>query len=791
MYGGIAAAVAVVVVLAVVFGRGGGGTKPVEDPANKKPIVEDVKPLPEGTKKLVLDAHGNALQGVYDALTVKNFEAAEFKYNSGQTADQQFQKQLPSLGTDWDKARKDIDAAKKADQFDNTIIAINLALKSNNIDEAINQAKKLEPESPGQIEESTRLRAEISRAEKKIRNKGEFNKTLIEARNDSLKIDQRLALVNKALELIPEEPHALELQKNYKAMLATEVNNEQFKLQMNKARDLFVQNNYDAANKAVTEAKRLKPENKDAQDLAKQIYASAGETLKKEFAERGRKDAFEAYNKAKDFLEKKDSAKAMEQINMALANVSDDDQYISLKKRVQLMIAEEERVAELARRKAAFKDYFKEANDNLEFASDVKRAASLDIALERINDAKLLKLDDPNLLNRDDPKSGVELNEMTASLKGLETRILERQADLKTRKQYDDWVVESGRILDENEVDGKMENIQEALKKIDDALKIASAGKVVNAKEGSMAEELKKKLDAKKEEIGIRDEKRKKVATLVASGDTAIQDGKFAEAMTAFKSAEVITRDLSTEEKKNVLAKIQLADTKISNLKQIDLAINAADKLVANEKFEEASAKLAEAEKIMPDKRFAARAADIESKKKALTALVSATFDSAMTSFKGNKLDEAVQSMQRMAEAHPGRTDAATLVTSLKEIQRIDNDINAKLPEYKQRYAVASKIAADTKQQRARADEAFEKLPKLTAAAAENIAKAGMAGIAAETTAYAKRADDLLTQAKNNIIILEGMYREEEAKKKPPPPPPSAEPGPKPKVKGGEVEPDL
>ena len=115
MYGGIAAAVVVVAGLAFVFGRGGGGggTKPVDDPANKKPIVEEVKPLPEGTKKLVLDAHGNALQGVYDALTVKNFEAAEFKYNSGQTADQQFQKQLPSLGTDWDKARKDIDAAKK------------------------------------------------------------------------------------------------------------------------------------------------------------------------------------------------------------------------------------------------------------------------------------------------------------------------------------------------------------------------------------------------------------------------------------------------------------------------------------------------------------------------------------------------------------------------------------------------------------------------------------------------------------------------------------------------------
>ena len=768
LYGGIAAAVLVIGTLAVVFGRG----KPEPEIEKKVVIpVENIPALPEGTKKLVLEAHAMALQGVAEAIARNDFEGADFKFNNGVNADQQFVKNLPDLTTDWGRVRKEIDSAKRAANFDNTVISINLALKSANIDEALKQSKTLQPETPSQIEESKHLIGEVSRAEKKIRNKDQFNKTLIEARNDSLKIDQKLALVATALELIPDEPHALELQKNYKAIQATEIMNEQFKLQMNKARNLFVQNNPEAALKAVTEAKQLKPDSSEAQDLSKQILAIAGEATKKEFAARSKRDALEAYKLSKDFFDKKDSAKALEQVNIALANVPDDNQYITHRKDVQALIAEEERVVEVARRKAAFKEYFKDASENLDYATDVKKAASLDIAMERINDAKLLKLDDPYLLGQGDPKTGAELAEMVGSMKSLESKIVERQNDLKTRKQFDDWLVESSRILDENEVDGKLANIETALKKVDDALKIAAAGKVTVAKDGTAAEELKKKLEAKKEEIGIRDQKREQVATLIKKGDDAILNAKYSDALQSFKSAELITRDLSIIEKNEVQDKIRLADTKIRNLKEIDGIVLAADKLIAGEKFDEAAAKLnGVEEKIMPDKRVAVKKAEIETKKAALDALVKQSFTHALDAFRSSKLNDAIQGLQTVAEAHPTRTDVASALKGLKEVQRIDADITTKLPDLRQRYGVAFKIYADIKQQKTRVTEAFEKLPKLTPELAETLSTSGMAGLPQALAAYVKHADDYLQQGTNNVIILEGMYREEQAKLHPAPP---------------------
>ncbi len=790
LYAGIGAAALVVVGLAVYFGR---GNTQVEDPGKIKPVVEDVKPISDEIKKLVVETHNQSIQAAYEFITLKKFVEAEFKFQTVTTNDAPYTRQIPSLVTDLDKLRKDIDTARRADQFDNTVIAINLALKSNNVDEAQRQAQKLAPETPAQIEESNKLRNEISRIEKKTKNKDAFNQTLLDARNDKLKIDERLALVEKALELIPEEPRALELQKNYKAIQTIEINSAQFKLNLAKAKELFVNNNFEAANKAIKLARSLQPENKEAQDLAKQIFASAGDALQKEIAEEGKKTAFEAFNKSKEYYDKKDSAKALEQINISLANISDDDQYNTHKKKVMFLIEEQERVAELARRKSAFQEYFKEAKENLDYATDVKKAASLDIAMERINEAKALKLDDKKLVGGDDAKIGAELNGLIATLAALEAQVVERQGDLKTRKQYDDWIFESTKILDENDVDGKLATVEEGITKIDGALKILAAGKVVSAKEGVTAEELKKKLEAKKSEITVREGKRSEVAGLVADGDDAIKKGSFADALKSFKKAEGIAHDLSVAERDAVQLKIAVANKKIDNLKQIDGMIAVADKLIKDEKFDDAQAKLADAEKIMEDKRFALRKADIDAKKTALNATVNSAFDSAIAAFKGNKIADAVQGLQKVAEEHPSRADVTAALTGLREIQRIDGDIAAKTPELKQRYGVLAKIKGDTKTQKTRADEAFEKLPKLTAATAENLAKSGMPGLAAEVATMNKQAEELLLQAKNNVLWLEGMYRDEEAARKPPPPPPpvKTDPGPKPKGKGGEVEPDL
>ena len=789
LYAGIGAAALLVAGLAVYLGRG----HPTDDPGKIKPVVEDVKPISDDLKKLVINDHSNNIQAAYEFINLKKFPEAEFKLQTVTNNDAPYTRQIPSLVTDLEKLRKDIDTAHRADQFDNTVIAINLALKSNNVEEAQRQAQKLAPETPAQIEESNKLRNEISRIEKKTKNKDAFNQTLLDARNSSLKIDERLALVDKALDLIPEEPHALELQKSYKAIQAAEVNAAQFKLYMAKARDLFIQNNFDAANKAIKEAKRLQPENKEAQELAKSIFASAGDVLKKEIQEEGKKTAFEAFNKSKEYYDKKDSAKALEQINISLANISDDDQYLSHKKKVMFLIEEQERVAELARRKSAFAEYFKEAKENLDYATDVKKAASLDIAMERINDAKALKLDDKKLVSGEDAKIGTELMGLIANLNTLEAQVVERQGDLKTRKQYDDWVFDSTKILDENDVDGKLAKVEEGITKIDGALKILAAGKVVNAKEGVTAEELKKKLEAKKTEITVREGKRSEVAGLMADGDNASKTGSYADALKSFKKAEGIARDLSVGERDAVAMKINETNKKIDNLKRIDGLIAAADKLIKDEKFDDAQAKLVDAEKIMEDKRFALKKTDIETKKAALNATVNSAFDSAIATFKGNKLAEAVQGLQKVSEEHPNRADLTAALNGFREIQRIESDIEAKLPDLKQRYGVLAKIKGDTKTQKARADEAFEKLPKLAAVTAENIAKSGMPGLTAEVATLNKHAEELLLQAKNNVIWLEGMYRDEEAARKPPPPPPpvKTDPGPKPKGKGGEVEPDL
>jgi len=789
LYGGIAAGVLLVGGLAYMFGSG----KKNDDPNNKPTI--GVATVDEKTKALVMQSHKDALNAVTDAITIKNFETVEFKFTSGVNADQQYAKAIPSLMADWDKMRHDIDSAKKADVFDSAVTQITLAIRKKDIETATALAKKLEPETPEQNSAATKLRNDISRAEKKLNNQGAFKTVLIEALDESKKIDERVELVAKALELIPDEPKAVELQKSLKVLQAVETTNKQFKLNYGKAQNLLLDKNYEAANDAITEAKRLKPEDKDAQKLAKQIFDKGGAELQKKFAARAKANALTAYESANKFFTDKNSAKAKEQIDIALSNVSDDDQYITLKKRIDLLIVEEERVAEVGRKKNFFAEALKEATGALEEATDVKKIGFIDVALEQINVAKQQKLEDPNLLSKDDPKTEEDLKGLLATLKTLEDKVTARKAGLDSRKKYDDILTESAKTLDENENDGKLAAIQAVLVKMDEALKIAAEKKVVNDKEIAVAEDLKKKLDAKKDEFTARDAKRTQVADMVKMGDDLVTAGKYSDALLTYKGAEVIVRDLSLDEKAVVIEKIKMADTKAKNLKEIDGIISVADKLIRDEKFDDAVAKLAEGEKIQEDKRFAVKKDDIEKKKVALTALVNESFKAAVASFKNGKWDDGVQEMQRTVTAHPSRSDAATALASFKEIQASENDIAATLPGLKQQFADKAPKVTDKdsiKTSKARAEDALEKLPKVGATVAENIAKAGMAGLATETATYTKLAKDLKTQASGAIAIIVNKYNDEEAARKPPPPPPviKKDPGPIPKAKG-EAEPDL
>ncbi len=250
LIGGAAAAVVLAVGAYAIFG--GKPKEVVVVPTNPDPnkVITppvDVVALPASIKKLVIDNVRKNLDSANEFKILKKWDEAEYQYQAAVASLANNGKQLPDLVKDLDEMRKNIDMAKKGDMFDKQFTAVDLALKNGNIDEAKNLVQSLAPVDATQVEAMNKKVAEITKIEAKAKFKDEVGKLIFEAKtNKELKTSERIALVNKALEKINDDPHALELLKTLKVTQQKEMTEEKFKQTVTKARNLYVQQNYDA-----------------------------------------------------------------------------------------------------------------------------------------------------------------------------------------------------------------------------------------------------------------------------------------------------------------------------------------------------------------------------------------------------------------------------------------------------------------------------------------------------------------------------------------------------------------
>ncbi len=747
----------------------GSGPKPVDVP---NVVKVDVQALPDNVKNFVLKEHSANIDSINQLISLKQFDDADLKLQTVAASESQYAKQLPILDKELSEVRSKFEAAKKESAFNDLASQVDVQLKKSNVDEAKALAAKLEPATAVQAEIKNKKLAEIIKIEKKTKNKAEFTDTLLKAKEDG-KIDDRIALVTKALDLIPDEPHAVELMKQLKVIQAKEQNDFNFKKNYSKAQDAYISKNYEAANKAITEARRLQPDNKDAQNLSKKIVAEAGDILKKQFQEEAKKAAFEAFNQAKDFYDKKDSAKALEAIDLALANVADDEQYVSMKKKIDFLIGEESRVATVAQKKAAYEEYIKDATESLDGATDVKKIEFLDVALEKIEEAEQLKLDAKPLYNdADDPKTSEMLKGMLTNLAALKTKIVDRQNDLKTRIQYDTWVQDAAKVLaaNDNEFESKMESVDGGLKMIADALKVADAAKVVTADEAKVPQDLKAKLEAIKSKIEIRDSKRADVAAYLKKGDEALKNRKFDMAVESYKAAEPIAAVLSAPEKEAVQAKWQVAVTAKENFTKITKMLVETDKLNTEEKYEEALKQLDDASKIAPDDpRLVEKKGVYESGKAAVQKLTEETLKSAQAAMKVDNLDGAVEVMDKVAASHPNRPALVDPMKDLKRIQATAKEVEPKLSDLLvQAEKVRDKIGLKAGDNVSKVRGAKKEFPKLKS---DVIAKLGAEGFEKSwktANDFLAAAGELVSRANGGLAAMNAISAQiDEANKKP------------------------
>ncbi len=513
--------------------------------------------------------------------------------------------------------------------------------------------------------------------------------------------------------------------------------------------------------------------------LATEILANASDSQKEVIAQRAKKSANEAFEESKAFLAKKDSAKALEAIDKALANVANDELFLSHRRKVEALVQEEQRVEKVALKKAAFDEYMKDANENLALATDVSKAGFLEISLQKLQDAKFLKLEEPSLYNPDEPKSSDELKGMIASMTELQGKVLARQEDLKTRKLFDDRIFEATKLLTENsDMDGKLAGIDDGLAKVEEALKIAAAKKVVTEAEGKQPEELKAKLAAKRTEVVAREQKRSDIADLLKNGDAAFAAFKYKEALDLYKKAEPMVGDLTGPEKEAVAKKIQVGVDGAENFKKVNGMILSADKLSTEERFEDALKTIDEASKVLVIPTLAQKKAEYEKRQSELKTIVAQAYEAASADLKAKKLDAAADGLKSVADKHPGRAELTGPAKGLADIQNMDKAIAAKISEFNARI----KVFDDQLQSTSDVKSPVRSLGKLTATAVDRVAKEGVAKAPDEAKDLSGRMELYTRGAEDALRAIQAKI---EANK------PKAAPPVEAKPKGGQGEQEI
>src|SRR5579862_3952421 len=570
LYAGLGAAV-VVIAAVVAFALKGGGTVGPDDQKNKQVI----RPLSDSEKKFAIEDHNAAIQAVRGYLSANDIDRAENKLNRALKADMDFP-QLPALAKEWDAVRQEIKTRKLKNEFDKGQSDLAVLLANGQLGEANQLYDTLQPADAGQAKTKEKLKQQINESEQLLKNKEECNRLLAEAAKPGGLLKDKLALVERALEKVKDDKVALDRRDELKRQIKREADRDQVKTLLDGATDDFNRKLYDSAADKIAQIKEIDSGNEQMLSLDQQLTPLLTASKLAQKKNNDTRAALKAYTEATQFYADNDAVQAMQRIKTAIGFDSKNAAYDLLKTQIEVLRDDLASIHEVEQKRSQAMETLDGAAKLIDIVDDPLKAKALDDAATKIAGAAQFKLDDAagklsidnkNLVKKlDDLKQQIAAVKMRAE--DLKQQIVAKRAMLAEMQRYDTLTNEASTILVDNNKDGTVEAISTGLAKITDALKFVEAG--TSVKDGSRAKDLETKLKAKLQEFKARDDKRKEVGALITTGDGALAEGRFADALKTYKDAEEKAKGLPTTDTDAVAQKISDASKVSSSIGKID-----------------------------------------------------------------------------------------------------------------------------------------------------------------------------------------------------------------------------